>query len=62
MAFRYDYRNDYKDNSIEQLKRRLSKEQDSLLFWIGTESKWDIKNHSKRVSYIKSRIEKLQIK
>jgi len=55
MAYRYDYRNDYKQMGLEELKNSLENEKQNLLNWIGlndTESK----KYLKRVCYLEVKI------
>ena len=54
---RYDYRNDYKNWTKEQMKKHLPTLQDKLLKNLGIcESNAD--NYSKRISYLNSKINK----
>jgi hypothetical protein len=57
MAFRYDYRNDYKDMNLEQLKSALINDKQRLLNWIGLDDN-ETKNYVKRVSYLENKINK----
>lgn len=54
---RYDYRNDYKNWTKEQMQKHLPILQDKLLKNIGI-SQSNADNYSKRISYLNSKIEK----
>lgn len=54
---RYDYRNDYKDMTIEQLKAVLVKLENRLIDSIGIDNK-SASDYAKRIAYINQKINK----
>ena len=58
MRGRYDYRNDYKGKNLSQLEIMKNKLKDDLLRWIAIDSKWDIDNCIKRISYLENKMKK----
>ena len=59
MAFRYDYRNDYKGYDLIQLESCLDNCKDRLLDWIGLNS-YEESNYMKRISYLEGKIKKIK--